>query len=115
MSLEPGARASLPVWQLKAGDDSFVGAFWYQALRMACGNPRNPLLRVCHDVGESLGRDAEQSHRLGGWVRERVQAIRAFGEVDNVSGRELLLALRRANGWRSAKHEEHLFDAVVHV
>src|SRR5713101_8818273 len=86
MSLEPGARASLPVWQLKAGDDSFVGAFWYQALRMACGNPRNPLLRVCHDVGESLGRDAEQSHRLGGWVRERVQAIRAFGEETTSPG-----------------------------
>src|SRR5262249_39685052 len=99
----------------KAGDDSFVSALWYRALGMACGDPRNAALRVDKDVREPLGRDAEHPRRLGSRIRERVQAVPTLGEVDDISGRELLFAVRRANAWRSGQHEEHLLDAVVHV
>jgi peptide chain release factor 1 len=78
-------------------------------------NPRDAPLGVGDDVGEALARDGDDARRLVAGVRERVQSLRAFREVDDVAGRELLLALGRANGRRPAEDEEHLLDAVVHV
>jgi hypothetical protein len=56
--------------------------------------------------------------RLGITCRRRqppVQPVRPLGEVHDVSGRKLLLALRSADARRPAEDEEHLLDAVMHV
>ena len=82
---------------------------------MARRHPGNPLLRVGDHVREALARDAQHARRLIRWIRERVQPVRPFGEVDHLSGRELLLPFRSANGRRSAEDEEHFFQPVVHV
>src|SRR5262245_45487757 len=44
-----------------------------------------------------------------------MQPVRALGKVDDVAGRELVLAFRRTHGQGSAEDKEHLLDAVVHV
>ena len=56
-----------------------------------------------------------QPSRLVRRVGEIVQPVRPFREVHDITGRELLVALRRAHGRCTGKDEEHLLDAVVHV
>jgi len=72
--------------QLEASDDSLVAALGYRALRMACRDPGNSLLRVGDYIWEPLGRDAKHPHRLIRGVRERVQPVWTFREVDDVAG-----------------------------
>jgi hypothetical protein len=79
-------RDSLVVRQLEARDDAVVPALGHRPLGMARGDPRDAPLGIGDDVGEPLRRDAEDSRRLRRRVRERVQAVRALGEVDGVPG-----------------------------
>jgi hypothetical protein len=72
--------------QLEASDDSFVAVLGYRAFRMACRHPGNSPLRVGDDIWEPLGRDAKHPHRLIRGVREGVQPVPAFREVDDVAG-----------------------------
>jgi hypothetical protein len=71
--------------QLEASDDSFVAALGYRAFRMACRDPRNSPLGIGDDIREPLGRNA--AHRLIRGVREGVQPVPAFREVDDVDTR----------------------------
>src|SRR5258707_14640633 len=87
MSLERrGREPSVVRCQLEASDNSFVAALAYRAFRMACRHPGNSPLRVGDDIWEPLGRDAKHPHRLIPGVREGVQAVPTFREVDDVAG-----------------------------
>src|SRR5690242_18572943 len=82
---------------------------------MARRDPTDAALGIGEDIGKALGRDAEYPSRLISWIREVVQAVRAFREVNDISGRELLLTVWGSDGRRACEHEEHLLHAVVHM
>src|ERR671937_2646823 len=82
---------------------------------MAGGYPCNASLGVCEDVGKPLRRDTEYPGWLVRGIREVVQPIATFGEIDDISWRKCLFTLRRADLRHSSEDEEHLLDAVVHV